>query len=157
MLGRDFTERDGPGAPPVTVINEHMARFYFPGQSPIGKHVHVKAPTDVLLEIVGVARDAQDHGLRAKPVRRFYVSYLQPIDGITTANLEIRAAGVPARCSGRSARRSNASIRSSPSSQPEDRPDAGRRQHRPRAADREVVGDLRRARGAARRRSGSTA
>jgi predicted permease len=93
MLGRDFTERDGPGAPPVTVINEHMARFYFPGQSPIGKHVHVKAPTDVLLEIVGVARDAQDHDLRAKPVRRFYVSYLQPIDGITTANLEIRAAG----------------------------------------------------------------
>jgi hypothetical protein len=26
-------------------------------------------------------------------VRRFYVSYLQPIDGITTANFEIRAAG----------------------------------------------------------------
>ena len=92
VLGRDFTERDGPGAPPVTIINDTMARFYFPNGSPIGRHIHVKAPSDVSLEIVGVARDAQDHDLRAKPVRRFYVSYLQPIDGITTVNYEIRAA-----------------------------------------------------------------
>jgi len=46
----------------------------------------------VVLEIVGVTRDAQDHNLRSTPVRRFYVSYLQPIDGITTANFEVRAA-----------------------------------------------------------------
>jgi ABC-type antimicrobial peptide transport system permease subunit len=77
----------------VTVINDTMARFYFPNQSPIGKHIHVRGPSDVVLEIVGVARDAQDHDLRQAPVRRFYVSYLQPIDGITTANFEVRAAG----------------------------------------------------------------
>ncbi len=40
-----------------------------------------------------MARDVQDHNLRSAPVRRFYVSYLQPIDGITTANFELRAAG----------------------------------------------------------------
>jgi predicted permease len=93
VLGRDFTEHDGPGAPPVTVINDKMARFYYPNQDPLGKHIHVRAPSDVSLEIVGVAHDAQDHDLRAAPVRRFYVSYLQPIDGLTMANLEIRAAG----------------------------------------------------------------
>ena len=92
VLGRDFTERDAPGAPRVTIINDTMARFYFPTQSPIGRHIQVKGPSDVSLEIVGVARDAQDHDLRSKPVRRFYVSYLQPIDGITTVNYEIRAA-----------------------------------------------------------------
>ncbi len=92
VLGRDFTEHDAPGAPRVTVINDTMARFCFPNQSPIGKHIHVKGPSDVVLEIVGVARDAQDHDLRLGPLRRFYVSYLQPIDGLTTANFEVRAA-----------------------------------------------------------------
>jgi predicted permease len=94
VLGRDFTERDAAGAPRVTIINDTMAGFYFPKQNPIGKHIQVKGPSDVTLEVVGVARDAQDHDLRSAPLRRFYVSYLQPIDGITTANFEIRAAGI---------------------------------------------------------------
>ena len=93
MLGRDFTERDGPGAPRVAIINDTMARFYFANQNPIGKRFDVRGPSDVTLEIVGVAHDVQDHDLRNPPLRRFYVSYLQPIDGITTANFEIRAAG----------------------------------------------------------------
>jgi len=95
VLGRDFTDRDGPGAPRVTIINDTMARFYFPNGTPIGKHIHVTGPSDVVLEIVGVARDVQDHNVRSKPVRRFYVSYLQPIDGIIAAHLEVRAAGNP--------------------------------------------------------------
>ena len=93
VLGRDFTERDAAGAPRVTIINDTMARFFFPNQNPIGKHIHVTGPSDVWLDIVGVARDTQDHDLRNAPLRRFFVSYLQPIDGITTANFEIRAAG----------------------------------------------------------------
>lgn len=95
ILGRDFSDRDGPEAPPVTVINETMAKFYFPDQNPIGRHLRVDSPTKRMLEIIGVARDAQDHDLREKPVRRFYVSYLRPIDGITTVNFEIRADGPP--------------------------------------------------------------
>lgn len=95
VLGRDFSEHDAAGAPPVTVINETMAKFYFPNQNPIGRHIRVEHPTKTSLEIVGVARDAQDHDLRDKPERRFYVSYLQPIDGITTVNFEIRADGAP--------------------------------------------------------------
>ena len=93
VLGRDFTERDAAGAPGVTIINDTMARFYFPGQNPIGKRISGRGSSDLSLEIVGVARDARDHDIRSAPVRRFYVSYLQPIDGITTANFEIRAAG----------------------------------------------------------------
>jgi predicted permease len=92
VLGRDFTERDAPGAPRVTIINDTMAAFYFPNENPIGRRVRVTDPSDATVEVIGVARDAQDHDLRDKPVRRMYVSYLQPIDGIVAANLEIRAA-----------------------------------------------------------------
>jgi macrolide transport system ATP-binding/permease protein len=95
VLGRDFTEHDVQGAPRVTIVNDTMARFYFPNQNPIGKHIKETGPSDVTLEIVGVARDAQDHDLRDKPLRRFYVSYMQPIDGITTVNFEVRAASTP--------------------------------------------------------------
>jgi predicted permease len=90
LLGRDIGERDVPGAPRVVVINDTMAKFYFHGANPLGKHVTaIKTP----LEIVGVVRDVQDHDLRWEPLRRIYVSYFQPIDGITTANFEIRAEG----------------------------------------------------------------
>jgi predicted permease len=93
LLGRDFTERDVPGAPRVAIINETMAKFYFHDSNPIGKHFSMsRAPS---LEVVGVVKDAQDHDFRWEPVRRFYVSYFQPIDGITTANFEVRTAGSP--------------------------------------------------------------
>ena len=96
ILGRDFTEHDAAGAPRVAIINETMAKFYFPNQIPIGRQIRNAGRENLTLEIVGVARDAQDHDLRARPVRRFYVSYLQPIDGLTTVNYEIRVGGDPA-------------------------------------------------------------
>jgi predicted permease len=91
LLGREISERDGPSAPRVTIINQTMANFYFPGVNPIGRHITPLLEKRVPLEIVGVARDVQDHNLRSKPVRRFYVSFQQPIDGITQANFGIRA------------------------------------------------------------------
>jgi predicted permease len=92
LLGRDLNERDLPGAPRVAVINDAMAKFYFKGSNPVGKHF---TASKVRLEIVGVVRDIHDHDHREAPPRRFYVSYFQPIDGITTANFEIRTAGNP--------------------------------------------------------------
>jgi predicted permease len=94
LLGRDIEEKDAAGAPRVAVINENMARFYFGEQSPLGRQIHFtgSGERDFMLEIVGVAKDARDHEFRDLSVmRRFYVSYQQPIDGITTANFEIRA------------------------------------------------------------------
>jgi predicted permease len=95
LIGRDMSERDLPGAPRVTIINETMAKFYFQGANPIGKHISTRFLQPTQLEIVGVVRDVQDHDFRQLPVRRFYVSYFQPIDGITTANFEIRTSGNP--------------------------------------------------------------
>jgi predicted permease len=93
LAGRDFSETDGPGRTRVAVINETMARFYFPDSNPVGRHFRALETPDVDLEIVGVARDARDHGFRTPPVRRFYVSYLQPVDGVITAHFAVRANG----------------------------------------------------------------
>jgi putative ABC transport system permease protein len=97
IRGRFFTDADNENAPTVAVINETMAKFYFRQVNPIGKHITTRIGNKMLqLEIVGVSRNAQDHDFWAEPVRRFYVSYFQPIDGITAANFAIRTAGDPA-------------------------------------------------------------
>jgi predicted permease len=95
LLGRDLAETDRPSATRVAVINDTMARFYFGDRNPIGQHIRIPLAPDLALEIVGVSRSARDHSLKLPQERRFYVSYLQPIDGLTGVNFEIRAAGHP--------------------------------------------------------------
>jgi hypothetical protein len=37
--GREFTDRDDLSSPPVLIINEALARQYFPNEDPIGKRI----------------------------------------------------------------------------------------------------------------------
>jgi predicted permease len=55
-LGRDFTEQDIEGSPPVVILNEPSARLHFPEGSPIGKRISVDGPKGPWREIVGVVR-----------------------------------------------------------------------------------------------------
>src|SRR6185436_368840 len=68
LEGRDFTERDVHGTPAVALVNQTMARFYWPRESAIGKTIRVDT---VSIEVVGVVADTKDHQLDAEPVRRF--------------------------------------------------------------------------------------
>jgi len=56
--GRGFTESDSESSNPVVIINEVVARKYFPDQSSIGKHLYVSG---VLCEVVGVVGDAKSY------------------------------------------------------------------------------------------------
>jgi predicted permease len=91
LKGRDFDERDDGQAPKVAIINETMAKFYFPHAEALGKYLKVGAGNLVAYTIVGVSRDARDHQLKQPPPRRFYMPYFEdtedPIDGF---NFEIR-------------------------------------------------------------------
>jgi putative ABC transport system permease protein len=70
VAGRDFTPEDRSGAPAVAVVNETLARRFWPGQSPLGRRF---APADRPgegFEIVGVARDGKYLSL-TEPARPF--------------------------------------------------------------------------------------
>ena len=41
IRGRDFTDRDSAGAPGVIIINQAMARKYWPNQDPIGQLIEI--------------------------------------------------------------------------------------------------------------------
>ena len=76
--GREFAETDKNDSPRVCVINETMARRYFPANDWAGKRIkldYLNAPT--LFEIVGVAADTKRSSLNEKPSVALYVPQAQ--------------------------------------------------------------------------------
>ena len=94
LQGRDIETTDNAASTQSVLVNETMARFYFPGANAVGKWI--KSDTTTML-IVGVIADVQDHDLRATPVRRYYAPYLATREDPVAARFEIRTAGDPAR------------------------------------------------------------
>ena len=64
VAGRDFTPRDGQGGPLVAVVNEALAKHFFPGSNPIGKHIDAGEKLHNA-EIVGVVKSTNQRSLRA--------------------------------------------------------------------------------------------
>jgi predicted permease len=91
--GRDFSTQDSQGGPGVVIINEELARRYFPGQNPIGKRLRFGSKRPYV-EIVGVARSAKYRQLRETPLPFIYIPLAQEIHGDMT--LLVRTAGDPA-------------------------------------------------------------
>jgi putative ABC transport system permease protein len=76
--GREFTERDNADAPAVTIINETMARRYFPDEDPIGRRITIAyLDTPVSLQIVGIARDVKQMNLSDETDIEMYVPHSQ--------------------------------------------------------------------------------
>ena len=64
--GREFTDRDAVGAPGVVLINETMAKKYWPNEDPVGKRLQIGTrvdPAEDWLTIVGVFADVRHRGL----------------------------------------------------------------------------------------------
>jgi predicted permease len=74
--GREFTSQDAAGAPRVAIINDEMARRYWPGQDAVGKRLKY-GNVDQFAEIVGVARDGRSKSLTEAPRPAIYVPMLQ--------------------------------------------------------------------------------
>jgi predicted permease len=101
IMGRDIGPQDTATSPRVCVINEEMARFYFHGADPVGRHIALDDDQwrDKPYEIVGVAQDVHDHELRQAVHRRFYMPMDQTpahlMGGEKEPNYIVRASGNP--------------------------------------------------------------
>lgn len=93
LLGRAFTDADGPQAPKVAIVNETFVNRYLGGANPIGRRFHFPFAKDEF-EIVGVARDAKYADLRSEVPPTIYQSAAQREGGY--ANLLVRTDGNPA-------------------------------------------------------------
>jgi len=84
LSGRDFTEHDDRDAPRVTVINETLARRFWPGQNPVGKKFEF-GWAGATVEIAGVACDTRSAGLDADPVLEAFL----PVEQIGTNSFSL--------------------------------------------------------------------
>jgi putative ABC transport system permease protein len=100
IAGRDFTDRDGPGAPTVAIVNEAFARKFTSGVNPIGRRVREPArpgSPNPELEIVGYVADASYHSLREPVPPTMYLPFLQNTSPPSFTSISVRAAaGSPA-------------------------------------------------------------
>ncbi len=74
ISGREFTVRDRKGAPAVAIVNDYMARQFWPNENPIGQHITI-AKQEV--EIVGVSRDSKYQQITEKDHFTVYRPMLQ--------------------------------------------------------------------------------
>jgi putative ABC transport system permease protein len=86
LRGRAFTEQDRADAPGVVIINETLARRYFPDEDPLGKRLGLSRPTD-WREIVGVARDTRNSGLDEEVKPEAYLPYTQSAPDYLAASI----------------------------------------------------------------------
>jgi len=91
VAGRPFDEREARESAPVVIINEAMARRYFPNEDPIGRRLDIEWATLVPSEIVGVVGNVRQYGLDREPLPEMYVPTLEA--GFT--NLVVRTSADP--------------------------------------------------------------
>jgi putative ABC transport system permease protein len=91
LSGRIFTPRDVLGRPTVVVINQAMAKRFWPGQNPLGKKIVMKDwGPDLPGEIVGVVSDVKVDSLETPTGPAVYYSFAQFPQGTLTTYLIVR-------------------------------------------------------------------
>jgi putative ABC transport system permease protein len=94
IRGRVFTPQDDAKAPRVAIINETMARQFFPNEDPIGKRINITNGPDTWREIVGIVGDIKQYGVDKATSAQSYEPFAQV--PFSSLNLVVRSTGSPA-------------------------------------------------------------
>jgi predicted permease len=93
--GRTFNDRDTAASTPVVIINEAMARQYWPGADPladrlsIGKGVMREFAAEGERQIVGIVADIRSQGLDSEPQPQMWVPQAQVPDAANALNVSL--------------------------------------------------------------------
>ena len=95
LQGRSFTEADGLQSPKVAVINETMARHFWPNENPIGKRLKQGWPewTTPWREVIGVVADVKLNGVIDTTPLHVYLPLAQ--EGMASVYLAVRTKQEP--------------------------------------------------------------
>ena len=97
LRGRDFSPGDGAGSQPVVIINDELARHYWPGEDPLGKRVSRSdhPQTGEWFTVVGVVESIKHRSLRTSSDAELYLPYTQSLIGAKYTYLVLRVQGDP--------------------------------------------------------------
>lgn len=74
LRGRGFTNADVASAPPVAVVSQSMARYFFGTEDAVGRRF---STGDSAIEVIGVVRDARVNAIKDVPPRMAYYPFAQ--------------------------------------------------------------------------------
>jgi len=93
--GRDFTIDDRAGTEPVAIVNEAMARRFWPGTNPVGRRIRFREEQR-WISLIGVVTDTKHMGLQANEGPVLYIPYAQKTqEWLPWTTLLVRTAGDP--------------------------------------------------------------
>ena len=93
--GRSFVERDNSGSPGVVIINEAMARQFWPKSDPlndrlaIGRGIMREFEAEPERQIIGIVGDTRDGGLNSEPGPAMYIPQAQVPDAANALNVRL--------------------------------------------------------------------
>jgi putative ABC transport system permease protein len=93
LRGREFDERDIATSPMVALVNESMARQFWPGEDPIGKRFRMGDTKSPWKTVVGVVGDVLHKGLDAPHTIQVYLPNTQFTDSMVI--LAVRTSNDP--------------------------------------------------------------
>src|SRR2546428_6294782 len=94
LAGRDFDERDAKNASPVAIVNESVARRFFPGVNALGRSFR-RAGQPVPVEIVGIVKDSKYGSLREVTPPTVFLPAVQAPPGGEAAEFVVRTSTPP--------------------------------------------------------------
>jgi predicted permease len=94
LRGRLFTDRDDGASAPVVIINQALARQFWPKSDPLNDRIIIGKGVGPEFEeparqIIGVIADIRDSGLNRDPRPTMYIPVSQVPDGVTALNARI--------------------------------------------------------------------
>ena len=97
IAGRDVSWSDTPGTQQVVVINQSMARTYWPNEDPLGKRINEGSPDEHTpwLQVVGVIGDLREFDVASRPRPTMYFSVSQFEGNGLLRDWVVRSAGNP--------------------------------------------------------------
>jgi predicted permease len=93
LRGRDFNDGDHKDTQAVAIINEEMARRYWPNQDPLGRHFVRNGKVNHPLEVIGIAKNSYVNLMSTLAQPFFYIPISQ--DYISIETLQVRTTEAP--------------------------------------------------------------
>ena len=95
LRGRSFAERDDEKAKFVAIINENMAKTYWPNSDPIGRQFTMLSDVRHPVEVVGIAKDSRFQGVTGPINPGFYLPFVQHYAPASLETLQVRTIAAP--------------------------------------------------------------
>lgn len=87
LRGREFSNADSEKAPAVAIINETMAKKFWPSEDALGKHFGTKGANGPFREVVGIVQDAKYQNLLENPQAFYYLPFEQSYNSLRTIHV----------------------------------------------------------------------